>query len=271
MSKATARQPQPSAAVEQTDDAFLDGRLQVLQPRKGYRAGIDGVLLAAAVQPEPGARVLDVGAGVGIVGLCLARRLPQVRITMVERDPGLAGLARQNVDRNGFGDRARIILADVTRPLADCPELAGAAGTCDHVLAYPPFLVEGRGTAAGDGVKAQANAMPEGALDQWVRLMATMARPDGHIGLIHRADALPEVLDALAGRFGGAAILPLHPRPGASASRILVRAVKGSRAPLQLLPGLALHGTGNDFRPEIAAVLRDGAPLQWGPRPQATP
>jgi tRNA1(Val) A37 N6-methylase TrmN6 len=208
--------------------------------------------------------VLDVGAGVGIVGLCVASRLPGVRVTMVERDAGLADLAGRNVARNGFGDRARVILADVAQPLADCPELAGAAESFDHVLANPPFFVQGRGTAAPDPVKAGANAMPEGSLDRWLRFMAAMARPGGRIGLIHRADALADVLGALAGRFGGAVIVPLHSRTGEAAARVLVHAVKGSRAPLQLCPGLVLHGPGNDFLPDIAAVLRDGAPLRWG-------
>jgi tRNA1(Val) A37 N6-methylase TrmN6 len=260
MGETPARQPRPAAAGE-TDDAFLGGRLQVLQPRSGYRAGIDGVLLAATVEAGPTAQVLDVGAGVGIVGLCVASRLPHVRITMVERDAGLAGLARRNVARNGFGDRARVILADVMRPLADCPELAGVAESFDHVLANPPFFVEGRGTAAPDPVKAGANAMPEGGFPRWVRFMAAMARPGGRIGLIHRAEALAEVLGALTGRFGGAVVTPLHPRAGEPATRVLVHAVKGSRAPLQLRPGLVLHGPGNDFLPDIAAVLRDGARL----------
>jgi tRNA1(Val) A37 N6-methylase TrmN6 len=263
MGEAPALQP-CSPTVEETDDAFLGGRLQVLQPRSGYRAGIDGVLLAATVDVKAGAQVLDVGAGVGIVGLCVASRLPDVRITMVERDGGLAGLARRNIARNGFENRARVIVADVTQPIANWPEIAGAAETFEYVLANPPFFVEGRGTVAPDPVKAGANAMPEGGLDRWVRFMASMTRPGGCIGLIHRAEALAEVLDALTGRFGGAAVTPMHPRAGERATRVLVHAIKGSRAPLQLRPGLVLHGPGNDFLPEIAAVLRDGAPLRRG-------
>jgi tRNA1(Val) A37 N6-methylase TrmN6 len=248
----------------ETDDAFLGGRLQVLQPRRGYRAGIDGVLLAATVEAQPGAQVLDAGAGVGIVGLCVACRLPDVRITMVERDPGLAALARRNVERNGFAGRVRVIEADVLRPLGDSFGLGGAAESFDHVLANPPFLVEGRGTASGHPVKATANAMQEGGLDRWIRFLAAMARPGGRVGLIHRADALAEVLDSLTGRFGGALLLPLHPRSGEPASRVLVEAVKGSRAPLQLRAGLVLHGAGTAFRPDIAAVLRHGAALPIG-------
>jgi tRNA1(Val) A37 N6-methylase TrmN6 len=252
------------AAAGETDDAFLGGRLKVLQPAAGYRAGIDGVLLAATVNARPGEQVLDVGAGVGIVGLCIACRLSDVRVTMVERDTGLAAVAQRNISRNGFADRVRVLEADVQRPLGECSELAGAAESFDHVLANPPFHIEGRGTAAGDRVKAKANAMPEGGLDRWVRFLAAMARPSGRLGMIHRADALAEVLSALAGRFGGVEILPLHARAGEPASRLLVQAVKGSRAPLVLQQGLVLHDAGNGFRPEIAAVLRKGAPLQRG-------
>ena len=259
MSDAAARKAPPSQAV--SDDAFLDGRLRILQPATGYRAGIDGVLLAATAEAEAGTRVLDVGAGVGVVGLCVAHRLQDAGITMVERDGKLAALARRNVERNGFAARVRVIEADILRPLGEAPELAAAAESFDQVLANPPFHVEGRGTAAGDAVKAGANAMPAGALERWVRFMAAMARPGGRITLIHRAEALPEVLSALAGRFGGVVVVPLHPREGEPAVRVLVRAVKGSRAPLELQPGCLLHNADNSFRPRIAAALRDGVGL----------
>jgi tRNA1(Val) A37 N6-methylase TrmN6 len=265
MSDAAARNTPASEAV--SDDAFLGGRLQVLQPAAGYRAGIDGVLLAATAEAGPGAQVLDVGSGVGVVGLCVAQRLQDVRITMIERDARLAALALRNVQRNGFDARARVIEADILRPLGETPALAAAAGSFDEALANPPFQVEGRGTAAGDPLKAGANAMPAGTLDRWVRFMAAMARPGGRVTLIHRAEALPEVLSALAGRFGGAVVVPLHPREGEPALRVLVRAVKGSRAPLELRPGLVLHNADNAFRPRIAAILRDGAglPLRGSP------
>jgi tRNA1(Val) A37 N6-methylase TrmN6 len=263
MSDPAARQ-HPS--LEKSDDAFLGGRLRLLQPTTGYRAGIDGVLLAATVAAEASAQVLDMGCGVGVVGLCVARRLPDVRISMVERDAGLAALARRNIERNGLAARARVIEADVLQPLGASPELAAAAGCFDHVLANPPFHVEGRGTAAADPVKAGANAMPAGALERWVRCMAAMARPGGSATLIHRAEALPEMLGALAGRFGATVILPLHPREGQPATRVLVRAIKGSRAPLSLRPGLILHDADHSFRPPIAAVLRDGVALSLDDR-----
>jgi tRNA1(Val) A37 N6-methylase TrmN6 len=252
------------SAHEVSDDAFLGGALQVLQPRAGYRAGLDAVLLAASVDAESGKQVLDVGAGVGVVGLAVARCLPDVRVTMLERNGALAALARCNAERNGLSARVRVIEADVSRPLEQLPEMAAAAGTFQHVLANPPHLVEGRGTASGDPAKAAANAMPPGELDRWSRFMAAMTGAGGTATLIHRAEALPEVLAVLAGRFGGTLVLPIHPHDGEPASRVLVRAVKGSRAPLELRAGLVLHNADNSFRPQLEAILRHGARLPIG-------
>jgi tRNA1(Val) A37 N6-methylase TrmN6 len=254
---------------EESDDAFLGGRLRILQPGSGYRAGLDAVLLAATVVARPGAQVLDVGAGVGVVGLCIARRLPDVQVTLVERDARLAALARRNVERNDLGARAHVVQADILRPLGANPGLAAGAESFDHVLANPPFHAEGRGTAADDPVKAAANAMPAGTLDRWARFLAAMARPGGLVTLIHRADALAEVLAALEGRFGGTVVVPVHPQESQPAARVLVRAVKGSRAPLQLRPGLILHKADGSFRPGIAALLREGAALPLGGGPWA--
>lgn len=244
-----------------TDDAFLGGALQVLQPKSGYRAGLDAVLLAAAVAARDGEHALDAGAGVGVAGLALARRLPGVRVTLVERDVQFAGLARGNIERNGLGERVRLIQTDLTRPLKEAGDLASAADSFDHVLANPPYHTEGHGTAAGDAQKAAANAMPDGALDRWVQFMAAMVRPGGSATLIHRADALHAILSALSGRFGGTLVLPVHPREAEPASRVLVQATKGSRAGLELLPGLVLHAAGHGFRPEVKAILRQGAAL----------
>jgi tRNA1(Val) A37 N6-methylase TrmN6 len=202
-----------------------------------------------------------VGAGVGVVGLAVACRVADADVTLVERDPALAAYARANIERNGLGGRVRVIEADVARPLGEHAGLSAAAGRFDHVLANPPYHVEGRGTAAADRTKAAAHAMPEGGLDRWLRFMAAMARPGGTATLIHRADALGELLAACAGRFGGLAILPLQAGAGEPAGRILLQGIKGSRAPLALLPGLVLHGADGTVHPRVEAVLRAGAPL----------
>jgi tRNA1(Val) A37 N6-methylase TrmN6 len=249
-----------------TEDAFLGGALSILQPKGGYRAGLDAVLLAAAV-PQDARAVLDVGAGVGVVGLAVARRLADVRVTMIEREPELAALARANIARNELAQRVSLIEADILNLSREHSEIAAAAESFDNVLANPPYHIEGRGTVATDPAKAGSHSMAPGDLDRWVRFMARMARAGGAATLIHRADALADILTAFAGRFGGAIVLPIHPREDEPASRVLVQARKGSRAPLQLSTGLVLHNADHSFRRDVDAILRHGATLDLAKSP----
>jgi tRNA1(Val) A37 N6-methylase TrmN6 len=242
-----------------TDDAFLGGLVTVSQPRTGYRAGIDAVLLAASVPAVSGARVLDLGAGAGTIGLCVAARLPGVEVVLLEREPLLVQLAQRNIERNGFSRRVRVVEADLEGP-ADT--LGVAADSFDYVLANPPYQTEGDGRASPDALKARAHAMPAGGLDRWVRVMARLAKPEGTAAIVHRADALGDILAAFKGRFGSIAVLPLYPREGEAAVRVIVSGVKGSRAPLSILPGLVMHQTGaQEFTPRLQAILREGQAL----------
>jgi tRNA1(Val) A37 N6-methylase TrmN6 len=250
-----------------TDDAFLGGALSILQPATGYRAGLDAVLLAAAARPAigAGARVLDAGAGVGVVGLAIAACVPDAQVTLVELDPVLADLARRNAERNGLAARVRVVIADVAaggRTLHEAaPDGGLAPASFEHVVTNPPFYAEGSGTPPRLGAKAAAHQMREGSLERWMAFLATAAAADGRLTLVHRADALALVLSALEGRFGSLRVLPVHPRAGAPASRIVVTAVKGSRAPLELKPGLVLQDAEGRYLPAVEAVLRHGAPL----------
>ena len=252
-----------AAYADASDDAFLGGALHILQPKNGFRAGVDSVLLAAAVPVSPGqkARILDVGAGAGVVGLALARRIPDAEVTLLERNPALAALCRSNIERNDLAERVRVIEGDVSRPLGGQAELANLAETFDHVVANPPYHTEGRGTLAVDPGKAKANAMAEEGMARWARFMAAMARPAGVATIIHKADALFELLKAMQPRFGALVLLPIYPRATASAHRLILSGTKGSRAPSNMRPSLILHGDDGRFLPEVNAILREGAAL----------
>ncbi|MFO7297691.1 MAG: methyltransferase [Proteobacteria bacterium] len=248
---------------EVTEDAFLGGALSIFQPRQGYRAGLDAVLLAAAVPAcgEAPERVLDAGSGVGVVGLCVARRVPTTKVTLVENESRLVALARRNVERNRLSDRVEVIEADVTAPGSALEAVGLKSDTFDHVVANPPYNEEGRGRRPKHPIKAAAHAMPAENLQRWVQFLTRVAAPGGSLTLIHRPDALPNLLPVLKGRFGGLKILPLHPRASEPAVRVIVQGRKGSRAPLAILPGIILHGEDNRFRPEIVEILRNGAAL----------
>ena len=251
-----------------TTDDFLGGRLSIVQPRKGHRAGSDAVFLAAAVQAGSGDHVLDAGAGVGVAGLCLLVRVPGLDVTAVEIDAGLCALAAKNAERNGVAGRFTIVAADVTAP----DKVLRAAGLVregyGHVMANPPFYAEGTVRPAPHAMRAAAHVMGSGALAAWVRFLTAMAAPGGRLTLIHRPDCLHALLELLQGRFGDVSVFPLFPKAGEPASRIIVTGRKGSRAGLRLLPGLVLHRPDGAYTAEAEAVLREGEALCVGRAPK---
>jgi tRNA1(Val) A37 N6-methylase TrmN6 len=246
-----------------TNDAFLDGALSIRQLRSGYRAGLDAVMLAAAVPGDGGRplRVLDVGAGVGTAGLCVARRLPSAEVVLLEKQHELAELAAENVQHNDLAARVRVAAADIGASAAELRAHALVDESFGHVIANPPDHDTDAGTLPPDALKAGAHAMDEAGLEAWARFMARMAAPGGVATIIHKAEALGRVLAAFDQRFGAIRILPLHPRTGSLAHRVIVQGTKGSRAPQQVLPGFILHEAGNGFTQAAQDILRRGGAL----------
>jgi tRNA1(Val) A37 N6-methylase TrmN6 len=254
-----------------SDDAFLGGALHLLQPRKGARAGMDAVMLAASVAADCSARVLEAGCGAGAVALCLAWRLPQVHLTGVEIDPDLSALARRNAARNGFAERVEILEGDITGSFSALENMGVRREGYDHVMANPPYLQAGRTRAPADAAKHRAHVMTPAGLEAWTRFLAACAAPGGRLWMIHRADALADVLAALDSRFGGVRLFPLFPRADAPASRVIVSATKASRAALALMPGLVLHHADGSYTGSAEAILRHGAALSLDMRASAAP
>jgi tRNA1(Val) A37 N6-methylase TrmN6 len=239
-------------------DAFLGGLLRLHQPPRGaHRAGTDAVLLARLLVPGVDERVFDIGAGTGAVGLACAALVPGLRPTLVERDPALAERARANAHLNGID--ASVIEADILAPTAERRAAGLVPDSCDVVLTNPPFFAAARHRASPNAGRAAAHTFAAGSLDAWIRACTAILRPGGRIGLIHRADSLMTCLDALRGRYGGLEIRPVHARAEAPAIRVLIRALKGSRAAPSLLPALVLHEADGRFTPE-AAALHTGLP-----------
>jgi tRNA1(Val) A37 N6-methylase TrmN6 len=243
-----------------TSDAFLDGRILVRQPAKGFRSGLDAVFLAAACLAESGHAILEAGCGAGVASFCLLARVAGATVTGVEADPALAALAQENAAANNFSERFQAVASDVSAPWSSLDSQLRREGY-DHVIANPPFYEHGRARLSKDGRNARSRAMQEGGLEIWLRFLAAAARPGGAATVIHTAEALPQLLTAFEGRFGGLRILPLHPKPGAPAIRVIIRGVKGSRAPLAIETGLVLHEPDGSPSPAARAVLRDAAKL----------
>ncbi|QCK88251.1 methyltransferase [Phreatobacter aquaticus] len=250
-----------TALSDTTKDAVLGGRVTLLQPRQGHRAGHDAVLLAAAVPAVPGDRVLDLGAGVGTAAFCLAARVAVGYLTLVEIDPGLAALAERNAGLNGVGNRTRVIVMDA-RARGPMRERAGLLlGAVDRVMTNPPFHDVARHRASPQAGRREAHSADEGLIGAFLRTAVAVLRPGGTLTMIHRADQPEALLSAMSGRFGGIQLTPIHPKPGAAAVRLIVTGTKGSRAPVSILPGLVLQDGEGKPTDAAEAVLRGGAAL----------
>jgi len=248
------------AAIDTTDDAFLGGRLKLLQPLKGHRAGHDAILLAAAAPSS--AHAIDLGAGIGTAGLALLARKAAGRVTLVEIDAGLAALAQENAKRNGFGERAEIAAADALKLGRKGGAAHPAAGSADLVIMNPPFNDPARRNSSPDPLRRRAHNASDFDLAQWAGAAERLLASNGKLILIHRPEAIEAILATLKGRFGAAELIPIFPRADAPAIRLIVRAIKGRRTPPVLLSGLVLNDADN--RPTGAAekILRGGAALR---------
>jgi tRNA1(Val) A37 N6-methylase TrmN6 len=241
-----------------THDRLLGGRIRFDQPAAGYRAAIDPVLLAAAVPARDGETIVDLGSGAGAAALCLAARVPGCRVTGIERDAGLVALANANAAANGMTDRVRFVAGDIAGPMCD-----SAGGPFDHAMTNPPYLEAARADlrAAVPFGRDSAEIEDDTPLSVWLDRLCRMVRPKGRVTLIHRADRLDDILIGLDRRAGDVAVLPLWPKAGRAARRILVTARPGTEAPLRLLAGLVLHDADGGFSPAATAILNDAAPL----------
>lgn len=246
---------------ETREDGFLDGALSVLQPARGERVGIDPVFLAASVAAREGERILDVGAGVGVASLCLAKRLPETRIWGVENQPRLAELFAANIRRNGCAERIHAVAEDIFAPMERLREKGLTAASFDHVLTNPPFFAPGERTPPSESERARAHINPFG-LDRWLARCCAFLRPGGVLSVIYPSARLGELLTATEKRCGGMRLFFLWSRAGRPASRVICRGRLGSREPLRVLPGMILHEADGGYTPQAQEALRGGGAIR---------
>jgi tRNA1(Val) A37 N6-methylase TrmN6 len=249
-------------ATPSGEDRFLGGRVKLLQAAHGHRVGTEAVLLAAAAPVVTGL-IVDAGAGVGAVGIAAALRMPQARLELLDIDDEACARAAENLALNGLEDRGRAksvdLLSAKSRRAADVLD-----SRADLVLVNPPFYEAERVRASPDRRKARAHVLGAEAgscLEDWVRMATALACADGRVLLVHRADRFDALVAACVPRLGGVSILPIHPREGEPATRILIGGRKGGRAPPRILCGLTLHDRSGGFTPLAEAIHRGEATI----------
>lgn len=239
-------------ADDLTHDAFLGGRLHIYQPRKGYRAGTDPVMLAASVDAKAGQSVLELGCGVGTAALCLHARIPGLTLTGVEVQPSYATLAERNV--TAAQAKMTVVCADLRRLPADLRQLR-----FDHVMMNPPYFDRDKGHASTDTGRDIALG-GETPLADWLDIGIRRLAPKGYLTIIQKMDRLPEVIAALSGRLGSVVVRPIAPRPDAPANLFLLQARQEGRAPFQMSAPVIMHAD-DGYSAEVEDVLRNGAKL----------
>lgn len=241
---------------KETQDLLLGGRIVLKQPAEGYRVAIDPLLLAASVTANPGDTILDVGAGVGTVGLCLAVRLQHCKILGIERQKDLVRLANDNIILNNLRDRLEVLQGDLQSPP---PRLA--AGSYSQVVSNPPYFDVNQGRVSPIMNKGLSNHEDDFSLENWLKFCLLMLKPTGKITLIYRAEILDKLLSLFHGKAGNIKIFPLWPSTGKAAKLVIVQAEKGSKGGMNLLPGMVLHNQDGSFSMETDDILKNSQPL----------
>jgi tRNA1(Val) A37 N6-methylase TrmN6 len=241
-----------------SQDRVLDGRVSLTQPLRGYRAGLDAALLAAACDANAGERVIEAGCGAGGALLAAAVRREGARFTGIERDPQALALAKANIAANGLADRVEALAGDVARRFSGLKLEA-----FDAAVANPPFF-DDPGALRGPAKEKAGAWLADDGLSAWVQFLIKAVREGGTITVIHRADRLGDLLSLLAPKAGSIQVRPIQPFADQPAKRVLVRAIKTGKAPLRLLPALVLHERdGGKHSAEAEAILRGAADLPW--------
>jgi tRNA1(Val) A37 N6-methylase TrmN6 len=255
--------PMSDLAADVTEDAFLGGQLRLRQLKSGHRSGHDAMLLAAATPARPGERVADrvadLGAGVGAAGLAVARRVSGIDLVLVEIDPTLAELARQNAAANAIA--ADVAVLDVAAGAGAFAAVGLSPDSVDVVLMNPPFNDVMRHRASPDKAREIAHVATEATLEDWVHAARRILKPKGLLTLIWRADGIADVLAALDRGFGSVELLPVHADVTEPAIRILIRATKGGRAPTRIHVALVLNDESGLPNKQVQEILAGNGTL----------
>ena len=243
--------------TETTVDDFYNGRVKVVQPAQGFRAGTDSLLLAAALRADLDGHALEIGCGAGGALMTAAFRLPAARLTGLEIDPAMAALAQRGIAENGYQSRVDVVQGSA----AEIPQ--DWQNRYDLVFSNPPFFETGTIQAPGTG--KETAYLETVSLKDWINAMLFALRPKGTFVMVHRAADLARILSVIERQTGEISVLPVHSYLGAEAKRVLVRSRKGLRSgPMRLLEPRYLYREKGGERSDWAlAMQRDGAGMDW--------
>ena len=232
----------------------LDKRVELAQPEGGFPTTIDAVLLAAACPAKSGDTLLDIGCGIGSASFCVLKRIEDCVLTGIDILPEAIELAKHNALLNKMKERTHFKCIDIR----DFDDL-----TFDHVICNPPFMDAGEHTRSPSPAKATAIGFGEDDMDlkDWIDCAFRSISGQGSLTIIHRADQVDEIIKAMGKRFGAVEIIPLWPKTGKEAKRVIIRAYKHRQSPARIHPGMTLHQDNGEYTEGAEKILRNMAPI----------
>lgn len=231
------------------------GKVKLLQPKTGFHASLDSVFLAAAVPLKERWHILDIGCGVGSAGLCCALRKNHIHLTGIDIQQELIDLAHQNAELNGLSGRSRFFCGNIST------DKTIENNHFNSVLINPPYQEAGTHTPSPHKIKSFAHGEDASgvALIKWIKYAHLKLKNGGYLTVVHRADRLDDLVVALTQKrwFGSLEIIPLWPRQGDAAKRIIVRARKERYAPVKLHAGIIIHEKNGQYTAIAESILSD--------------
>jgi len=223
--------------AQETLDPILGGALRLYQPARGYRFSLEAILLARFAAARGAARVLELGAGCGVVALIYSLLARPREVVAVEIQPALAALIERNAALNGMAN-VRAVCADLRSRRA----LTAAPGGFDLVLANPPFRARDSGRESPQAGRRLARGETAARLADFVAAAARHARHGGRAAFIFGAARAAELVSAMrAARLEPKRIRFVHPYPAARASTVMVEARKGGGVEVAIEPPLVIY------------------------------
>ena len=235
--------------MDYTIDDFLGGKIRLKQGN--YRATSDAVLVASAVPVKDGQTVLDVGCGTGAVALSVKARVPTAQITGIEIQSEMANVACENAHLNDV--EFEVVNANVLNPPKSWKERQ-----FHHVVTNPPYFSETPQRDNKVTAIAHAEQVP---LSKWLDFCIKKVRAKGTLTIIHRTEAVPEILSILKDRMGKITLIPLWPKKGVQPKRVIIQATMNLKSAFVFHPGFVLHNEDNTRTQQIEEVMRHAKAL----------
>lgn len=252
----TPATPRPEG---ETLDTFYRGRIRILQSQKGYRFSVDAPLLADFIRTETGDEALEIGTGNGVISLLLSVK-PFKRITAVEIQERLAGLAERNVELNDLGDRIDVVRADL--------RTYDPGRSFDLIFSNPPYIRRSSGFLSASAERSAAKHELHGGIGEILGKTAAWLAPEGRACFVYpekrRADFL-----AAAGESGLEVrrLRSVHPRASEPPNLFLTElghaarekeaagGSAGAGSQPELMPPLILFGPDGKYTPDAEAIF----------------